>query len=1408
MQTQVEDRILTYRGLFTLPKIFLELALCSVAVFLLLPFCAQGQLCVPVPSGLVGWWQAEGNTLNGADTNHGTWVGNATYAAGRVGQAFNFDGGNSYVSMPSSSSINFSGSMPMTIETWVYRTGNASTMHIVGKRNGCQLSDIQYQLAFDPTGGLEFVSNGGNFWVNTYRQLPLNTWQHLAVTYDGTTAVIYIDGQSVASGSGSLGAALSAPLKIGNAGECTAFAGLIDEVSIYNRALTTNEIQSIYNAGTSGKCAAPSPPHIFSQPTNQTAFVGETAILRVSAGGTAPLGYQWSLNATNIDGATDAVLTLTNVQLSQTGNYSVLVSNAINSVISSNAFLTINLPPLCVSPSSNLVSWWRAEGSALDNVDGSNGTLRNGAAFTAGRVGQAFSFDGVDDYVEVPDSVNVGFGPTAPMSFELWAYRTGGGSGQSLLGKRVLGSGLGGINYQLDFEDSPGPYGNGIVFITGSGNYAASGTTLPVGQWTHLAGTFDGSTLRLYVNGELKASSAGTLGAPNGASLMIGGSGGYATFSGSIDELALYNRALIPTEIQAIYDAGSSGKCANAVPPLIITQPADQAVTVGSTTVLNVVAGGTAPLSYQWSFNSTNITGATNASLTLTNIQMAQAGSYSVVISNIADSVTSSNALLTVNPAPACALVTTHLVSWWQAGGNALDSVGGNNGALQNGVDFNAGRVGQAFRFDGVDDYAEVPHSANMSFGSTSPMSFELWVYRTGGASVQHLLGKRVPGSGISGINYQLDFEDSPGPFGSGIVFITGSGNFAASGTTLPVGQWTHLAGTFDGSTLRLYVNGELKASSAGTLGAPNGASLMIGGSGGYATFGGLIDELALYGRTLTATEIQAIYSAGSSGKCAVAIPPFIIAQPPNRTVAVGTTTTFSVTAGGTAPLSYQWSLNATNISGATNASLTLNNVQFSQSGNYSVLVTNAVDSVISSNAVLTVNFPPAALHVVSTTAMAGGSVSVPIILVANGNENALGFSLNFNTQRLAFASVTLGSGAVGASLLPNTSEAGKIGIALALDSGSNFVAGTQEVVRVNFTSPMLTGNIPVVTTLSFGDLPTDRQLSDALAHDLSATYSSGNVTLLPSDLEGDVAPRPTGNRAVSITDWVQVGRFVAGLDIAADGGEFQRADCAPRGTSGDGILKVTDWVQAGRYAASLDSLTVVGGPTSPVAEAPPAQRGGISVASANRQVSVADATAIQGVRVTLPVNLESQGNESALGFSLVFDPAKFTYSGVSLGNGAAGATLNVNTNQLANGKLGLALAFPNGSFATGLRELAKVNLIPTLSGVGNDSVVFGDQPVMRAVSDPAANELTADYVPGAVTVNPLPSLTIKPSDASVSLSWPVWAQGFDLQTSDSNVLVLVNWTNVVGTLQTNAGNIVLTIPASETTKFFRLHRP
>ena len=108
----------------------------------------------------------------------------AGYASGQIGQAFNFDGLDDYIEVANPGNFNFGSSAPLTVETWVYRTGSGTIMHVMGKRDYCG-SSFNYQMAFDPSGGLQFNSSYGGVYTGV--QLAMNQWTHLAATFDGGT---------------------------------------------------------------------------------------------------------------------------------------------------------------------------------------------------------------------------------------------------------------------------------------------------------------------------------------------------------------------------------------------------------------------------------------------------------------------------------------------------------------------------------------------------------------------------------------------------------------------------------------------------------------------------------------------------------------------------------------------------------------------------------------------------------------------------------------------------------------------------------------------------------------------------------------------------------------------------------------------------------------------------------------------------------------------------------------------------------------------------------------------------------------------------------------------------------------------------------------------------------------------
>jgi hypothetical protein len=332
-------------------------------------------------------------------------------------------------------------------------------------------------------------------------------------------------------------------------------------------------------------------------------------------------------------------------------------------------------------------------------------------------------------------------------------------------------------------------------------------------------------------------------------------------------------------------------------------------------------------------------------------------------------------------------------------------------------------------------------------------------------------------------------------------------------------------------------------------------------------------------------------------------------------------------------------------------------------------------------------------------------------------------------------------------------------------------------------------------------DAPTPRQLWDTQLNSLAANFFGAGVNILPAaGYEGDVYPRPNGDRTTSLIDWLQMGRYVARLDYPTNASEFQRADCAPRATFGDGAIKVSDWVQVGRYAAGLDPITALGGPTNEIAGPGPSP-------SATRLVNLAGNPANPADNFGVSVMLAAQGNENALSGSISFDPALGTFLGGALGSDASGATLYLNTSQAASGRLGFALAFGPGTvLVAGNKELARLNFRASAAGTFN--TVFGDEPVPREISDAFANPLSVSFLSGSVLINSPPLLTITQANQVIALSWPLWASNFILQQASGELLPQADWTTVTVQPVVSGNENSLSLPVTNSPAFFRLFHP
>lgn len=343
-------------------------------------------------------------------------------------------------------------------------------------------------------------------------------------------------------------------------------------------------------------------------------------------------------------------------------------------------------------------------------------------------------------------------------------------------------------------------------------------------------------------------------------------------------------------------------------PPSITEQPASQTLNVGQSATFSVITTGTGPLAYQWFFNATNaMANATNAALILTNVQLANAGSYSVVVTNIVGSVTSVAAMLTVT-AGAPTITTSPT--------NAMVIVGSN-------ATFYVTATGT-----GPLAYQWILNATNLLAGATNA-ALTLTNVQPAQAGGYRVVVSNAAGSATSA-EATLAVLVPPAITGQPSNQTVNAGQNASfsvtvSGTSPLTYQW------FFNTTNRL--NGATNATL--TLNSVNAND-----AGSY---------------TVTVTNVAGLVT-GNTATLTVSVPPFITQQPSNQTASVGSSVTFTVVVAGIPAPNYQWRKNAINIPGANTASYRIAGVTPGDAGTYDVVASNSAGSATSYAAILTVS--------------------------------------------------------------------------------------------------------------------------------------------------------------------------------------------------------------------------------------------------------------------------------------------------------------------------------------------------------------------------------------------------------------------------------------------------------------------
>jgi len=827
-----------------------------------------------ISDGLVGHWKMNDDAANTtvADSsgygNDGTAQQNTSVLSttGKIDSALTFNGSGDYVNCGNDSSLDLTDNF--TIAAWIKPTSFARLGGIVGKYHTYPANS--YWLRLGSVYPYNKVSFGGKTILNSSSTLNANQWYFIVAMSDSGIGKIYINGNLNASSAVSISSS-SDPVCIGAdyLGATRYFNGVIDNVMIFNKVLSQAEIDTLYNELPPDLIPPIPDPMTWSTVPYAT---GDNSIAMQATTASDASGVEYYFDCLTPGGHDSGwqdspTYEDTGLETNTTYTYQVLARDKSpnqNETVSSDAAsaTTDSTPP---TPTGLVGHWKMDDDAANTTVADSSGYDNDGTAqqntsvlSTTGKNGSALTFNGSSDYINCGNDSSLDL--TDNFTIAAWIKPTSFARLGGIVGKYHT---YPANSYWLRLG-SVYPY-NKVSF--GGKTILQSSSTLNANQWYFIVAMSDSGIGKIYINGNLDASSAVSISSSSDP-VCIGADYLDAPryFDGVIDNVMIFNKSLSASEVMDLYNELSL----DLIPP--IPDPMTWSTVpyaTGSTSISMTATTAEDASGVEYYFTCTAGGGHDSGwqdspTYEDTGLEPNTTYTYQVLARdkspNQNETVLSGTASATTDSTPP---TPSGLVGHWTMDDDAanttvVDSSGyGNDGtARQNtSVLSTTGKSGSALTFNGSSDYINCGNDSSLDL--TDNFTIAAWIKPTSFSWLGGIVGKyhTYPAN-----SYWLRLG-SVYPYNK-VSF--GGKTILNSSSTLNANQWYFIVAMSDSGIGKIYINGNLDASSAVSI-SSSSDPVCIGADYLDAPryFDGVIDNVMIFNKVLSQAEIDTLYNGG-----------------------------------------------------------------------------------------------------------------------------------------------------------------------------------------------------------------------------------------------------------------------------------------------------------------------------------------------------------------------------------------------------------------------------------------------------------------------------------------------------------------------------------------------------------------